>query len=94
MKHPKIEPAPREIPALENGEDYFVIRWKPVSKRPANCSYALLKERDEELGVLCSFVSYEDGQFWYFGGDADTPVDESRILGWDYLPYDHHLNEP
>lgn len=84
----------RKLLKVETDEDYFVLRWKPVTHRPVNNTYVLLKERDEEFGVMSCVGCYEKDQFWYFGdGDTSDSVPENRILGWDYLPYDDHLNE-
>lgn len=84
----------RKLLKVERDEDYSVLYWKPVTQRPVNATYVLLKERDPEFGVMSSLASYEKNRFWYFGDWADKdPVNESRILGWDYLPYDDHLNE-
>ena len=84
----------RKLLKVERDEDYSVIRWKSVSHRPVNATYVLLKERDEEFGVVCWLAAYEKNKFWYF--DYEKPkdsVNESNILGWDYLPYEDHLNE-
>ena len=84
----------RTLLNVERDEDYSIIRWKPVSHRPVNATYVLLKERDEEFGVTCWLATYERNRFRYFDyGDSKEAVDESRVLGWDYLPYEDHLNE-
>ena len=81
----------RKLLKVERDEDYFVVRWKPISCRPVNATYVLLKERDDEFGVVTWLANYENERFSYYGGGAySDEVDESKILGWDYLPYDEH----
>ena len=84
----------RKLLKVARDDDYSILRWRPATKRPVENTYVLLKEWDEEFGVISSFGCYEGRKFWYFSSvKPDRPVDESRILGWDYLPYDDHPNE-
>ena len=84
----------RKLLRVKDDSDYSVVRWKPVTHRPVNNSYILLKERYIDTGVLCSFGSYEKNRFWHvIDLDNSIPADENEILGWDYLPYDEHPNE-
>jgi len=84
----------RTLLKVECDEDYSIIRWKPITHRPVNATYVLLKERDEEFGVVTWLATYEKDKFWYFDYEKpESPVDESGILGWDYLPYEEHLDE-
>jgi len=84
----------RKLLNVNSELDYYIIRWKSVNKRPQNFSYLLIMELDEELGTISSAASYEKGKFWYMGGSMnEVPVDERKILGWDYLPYDEHRDE-
>lgn len=84
----------RKLLKVERDEEYSIIRWKPVSHRPVNATYVLLKEWDEEFGVVCWLAAYEKNHFWYFDyGESKQPVNEQTILGWAYLPYEDHLDE-
>lgn len=81
----------RKLLRVNSELDYDILLWKPVEKRPAEFSYILIREFDEELGLICSAASYEKGQFWYFYPDAPTtPVQEEKLIGWCYFPYDTH----
>ena len=84
----------RKLLQVDSELDYYVIRWKPVTQRPANYSYVLIEELDDEIGTFSCAASYEKDKFWYFNnGSGDIPVDETRIVGWDYFPYDRHEKE-
>lgn len=84
----------RKLLQVESDLDYYVLRWKPVTQRPADYSYVIIEELDDELGMISCAASYENNRFWYFNnGIGATPVEEEQIMGWDYFPYDSHENE-
>lgn len=77
-------------PVLE--KDQTTIVWHPISCRPENGSYILIKCVDESGRVVCEPAAYEDERFLYFY-DRDTwgEINEDIILGWSYYPYDDRL---
>lgn len=70
-------------------ENQSIITWRPISQRPEDGSYILLKCLDESGQVVCESASYEKGNFLYIY-DRTTwgEVNEDTILGWAYYPFD------
>ena len=70
-------------------EDISVIRWKPISTPPDNCSYILIKCLDEFGRVVCEPAAYEDNEFIYIYDRATWgEIRKEVILGWSYYPFD------
>ena len=70
-----------------NREDCSVLVWKPVTQRPREGSYVLLKCREDGELFSCD-GSYEQGAFWYrYDQMTHRKIEEGTILGWDYYPY-------
>ena len=81
----------RKLLRVNSDLDYDILFWKPAEKRPAELSYVIIREFDEDLGMTCSTASYEKGRFWYFyPGASAAPVEENTLIGWCYFPYDLH----
>ena len=82
----------RKLLRVNSELDYDILLWKPAEKRPAELSYVLIREFDEDLGLVCSAASYEKGRFWYYyPNTSKSPVEEQTLVGWCYFPYDVHL---
>ncbi len=74
-----------------DNREISVIHWKSPKVRPDNGSYVLLKCLDEEGTVVCEYCAYENGCFIYtYDGDTWGEINEDIIIGWSYLPFDHH----
>lgn len=74
-----------------NAADGYIILWRAAKDRPEDASYVLIKYMDEDLGNVCFAAAYENGEFIYAYEDDERlhrHVDETRILGWSYFPYD------
>lgn len=78
----------RKILDLPDTSAFSVIVWQPVTVRPEDASYVLLRYR-EAGEIFPAPAAYERGKFSLLSGDIEIP--ESWIIGWSYYPDDDRL---
>lgn len=83
----------RQLLGLPDADGFTVIQWNPTAVRPAEASYVVLRQRDDELGCLFAGAAYEHGRFWYLDPALAAPIEEDEILGWSYPPFDERLGD-
>lgn len=67
-----------------------IIQWMPLSIRPENARYILIRYYDEELGEYTfGFGSFENGVYSLAGFDGNwTDIPERDVIGWSYPIYE------
>ncbi len=79
----------RQVLGVEHEDDYSVIYWSPVTQRPCDASYILIKYR-EDGEIYCTDAAYENDEFFYLSPNEGKVINEKIILGWSYYPFDTH----
>lgn len=77
---------------LSSIQGFSIVLWTdPRKSLPEEGSYLMVKERDLELGIVCSEAAFEHGAFWYIVPSSAKPIPPQNILAWAYMPYDERV---